>query len=258
MKIYSFLFIIIIILSFNTGCTSKNPKSKKAEAENKIDTSTVADTGFTGIRKYFIKNRLVKEITFKNGIRQGLLKTYQLNGNIYQSFWYENGKREDTAKWYYEDGRLFRKTPYFRDSMNGIQIQYFKNGRVKAKMSYKNGIRTPYLEEFNNDGKKVTLYPDVVIKTQDDYKVNGTYKLYLELSDKSTKVTYYRGEFTDSLYTPNKYKKINIINGKGTLVLRKTGTDKSNYIGVIAEILTGFGNKYPVYKKVNLPYNDLN
>jgi len=29
-------------------------------------------------------------------------------------------------------------------------------------------------------------------------------------------------------------------------------------VGVVAEILTNFGNNYLVYKKIELPYHDLN
>lgn len=257
MKIFSYLFIIII-LSLNAGCLNKGPKNAKSGSENMIDTSTVADTGFTGITKYNLGDRIVKEVTFKNGIRQGLMKTYNPNGTLLQTFWYEKGLRSDTACMYYEDGKIFRKTPYLRDSMNGTQIQYYKTGKVKAKLSYVIGLRTPYLEEFSRDGQKVTGYPDLIIKTNDSYIQNGTYNIYLELTDKKAKVVYYRGEFIDGLFVPKKYKIIKETDGKGYLVLRKTGSPKSDYVGVIAQILTPFGNNYLVYKKIDLPYKDLN
>jgi hypothetical protein len=49
-----------------------------------------------------------------------------------------------------------------------------------------------------------------------------------------------------------------MIKGVGTLNLKKTGSPKADYVGVIADILTNFGNNYFVYKKVGLPYPDLN
>ena len=57
---------------------------------------------------------------------------------------------------------------------------------------------------------------------------------------------------------PAHCKKINTIKGIGNLDLKKTGSPKPGYVGVIAEILTNFGNNYLVYKKIDLPYNDLN
>ena len=41
-------------------------------------------------------------------------------------------------------------------------------------------------------------------------------------------------------------------------ILKKTGSPKKDFIGVIAELLTNFGNNCLQYKKIDLPYNDLN
>jgi hypothetical protein len=77
------------------------------------------------------------------------------------------------------------------------------------------------------------------------------------LSDKSTKVRYWSGELSNGLFDTAHCKKINTIKGIGTLDLKKTGSPKSDYAGIIAEILTNFGNNNLVYKKIGLPYNDL-
>jgi antitoxin component YwqK of YwqJK toxin-antitoxin module len=185
------------------------------------------------------------------------MKTYYANGLLYQTFWYENGIKQDTAKWYFEDGKVFRATPFKNDSADGIQTQYHTNGKVRAKLSYVNGIRTPYLEEFTPDGKKITDYPDLVIRTKDDYNQNGTYKIFLELTNKNVKATYYRGEYIDGLFYPKKYVKLNDSEKTGYLELKKSGSSGNNYVGIIAEISTKRGNKYLVYKKIDLPHNDL-
>ena len=78
------------------------------------------------------------------------------------------------------------------------------------------------------------------------------------LSDKSTKVKFYRGEFSNGVFDTTHCVKLNTINGIGNLDLKKTGSPKTGYVGIIAEILTNFGNNYLVYKKIDLPYNDLN
>ena len=80
----------------------------------------------------------------------------------------------------------------------------------------------------------------------------------LELSDKATKVNFYRGEFTDNRFDTTKYKIINTVEGKGSLNLKKAGNPTAGYVGVIAEIITDYGNKYLVSKKIELPYADLN
>jgi hypothetical protein len=80
----------------------------------------------------------------------------------------------------------------------------------------------------------------------------------LELSDKSTDVRYWRGDLSNNLFDSAHVKKINTIKGVGILDLKKTSSPKPASVGVIAEILTAFGNKQLVYKKIDLPYNDLN
>ncbi len=257
MKTNSILLIITILCILNAGCGNRGNKKSSSQNENLTDTSTVADTGFTGIKQLYSKRLLAREVTYKNGIMNGLMKTYLPNGQLYQTFWYKNGVREDTAKWYFDDGKVFRASPFRNDSMNGVQTQYYRNGKVRAKLSFINGARTSYLEEFLQDGKKVTAYPGLIFKTKDEYAQNGTFKIWLELTDKTVKVTYYRGEFIDSLYYPKKYTKLNSSETTGYLELKKTGTPKNNYVGVIAEISTALGNKYLVYKRIDLPYNDL-
>ena len=256
MKIISGLIITVLFLILLSGCTGKG--TAKKEAQTPVDTVTVPDTGYTGIKKYMSKETLVKEVTFKNGVREGLMKSFYQDGRMRQSFWYTNGLREDSAKWYYEDGQVFRSTPYKRDTADGIQQQYYKNGRIKARLGYKKGLRTPFLEEFGPDGKLLGGYPELVVNTQDDYKTRGIYKVTLSVSSKSEKVRYYTGDMSSGMFDTAHCNVIKTIKGIGTLNLKKTKSINSGYIGIIAEILTNFGNNYLVYKKIELPYNDLN
>ncbi|MEI8225671.1 MAG: hypothetical protein WCG82_07055 [Bacteroidota bacterium] len=256
MKVFSGSLIVIISLLFISGCNGKGTAKKDTQTAN--DTITVSDTGYTGIKQYMSGQVLVKEVTFKNGVREGLMKSFYQDGRVRQTFWYKNGLREDSAKWYYLEGQVFRSTPYNNDTIDGTQKQYYRNGRVKAKLSYIKGFRTPFLEEFTPDGKLVGGYPELVVKIQDDYRTKGVYIVSLELSDKSTNVKYYRGDFSNGVFDTVQCKKINKIKGVGYLDLKKTGSPKKGYIGVIAQILTNFNNNYLVYKKIELPYNDLN
>jgi antitoxin component YwqK of YwqJK toxin-antitoxin module len=257
MKTKSILLTTIILLILTAGCFNKANKNSPSKNETSVDTTAVADTGYNGITQYTSGNRIVKEVTFKNGVRHGLMKTFYANGLLRQTFWYENGKIQDTARWYQEDGRVFRTTPYKDDSAHGIQTQYYRTGAIRARLEFINGIRTPFLEEFESNGKKVTGYPDLVIKIKDEYNQNGTFKIYLEMTNKLVKATYYRGEFIDGLFYPKKYIILNNTETTGYLELRKTSNTGKNYVGIIAEILTSLGNKYLVYKRVDLPYNNL-
>ena len=255
MKIFSDSLIMILSLLLIFGCNGKG--TRKKDLQTGTDTIAVPDTGYTGITQYMSGTHLVREVTFQNGVREGLMKSFYLDGKLRQTFWYENGLREDSAKFYYVGGQVFRSTPYKRDTMDGTQKQYYKNGRLKAKLSYIKGLRTPFLEEFTQDGKLVGRYPELVVNIRDEYRTKGVYRISLELSDKSTKVKYYRGDFSNGVFDTVHCKKINTIKGIGYLDLKKTGSPKTGSVGVIAEILTNYRNRYLVYKKIELPYNDL-
>jgi hypothetical protein len=217
----------------------------------------VPDTGYTGITQYMSGQNIIKEVTFKNGVRQGLMKTFYAGGQVYQTFWYENGLREDSSRYYYLEGQLFRTTPYKHDTIDGIQKQYYRTGELKAEIGYSKGLRTPYFQEFTSRGKLVNTYPEIIVNINDGYKSRGSYRIGLELSDKSTKVNFYTGEFTDNRFDTAFSKPLTTIDGKAKLDLKKTGTPGKNYIGIIAAIITPFGNRYLAFKKIDLPYNDL-
>lgn len=243
--------ITVLLLS---QCGGGGESAKPAPT---ADTITVPDTGYTGIKQYMSGQYKVMDVTFKNGVREGLMKSYYQDGKLRQTFWYVNGLRQDSAKWYYSEGEVFRSTPYVNDTVDGIQVQYYRTGRVKAKLGYKKGFRTPLLEEFNSDGKLVTAYPEVVVNISDTYKTNGSFKISMQLSDKSQRVKFYTGEFTNGVFDTVKSKRLKTVNGIGYLELKKSNSQNSGYVGIIAQYLTKFNNNRLVYKKIDLPYRDI-
>jgi hypothetical protein len=248
------IFLLIILITF--GCKGKGTSRK--EADTGSDSLSVPDTGYTGIRKYYSKDILFKEVTFKNSVRQGEMKTYYPGGQLYQTFWYENGLREDTARWYYTEGQVFRATPYLHDTIDGIQKQYYRTGRLKAKIYYRKGFRTPQIEEYTNNGKLIKDYPEILYTITDNYKSSGKIRINLELSDKSKKVRFYRGDLNNGVFDTLKCIRIKPVNGKNYVDLRKTGSTGKDYINIIAVSVTDFGNNYIESKKISLPYIDLN
>jgi hypothetical protein len=256
MKITYFSIITILSIILISGCNCSGNAKKDALAET--DTTTVADTGFTGITKGMSGQYIVNETTYKNGVRHGLKKTFYQSGKMRQTFWYVNGLRQDSSRWYFEEGQLFRTTPYKNDTIDGIQKQFYRTGKLKAKIGYEKGLRTTFFQEFTTEGKMVGGYPQVMVNTIDSYQSKGTFRITLQLSDKSEKVRFFRGELYSGVFDTSRCDRIKTVKGIGYLDLKKAPSAKSEYVGVIAEILTSFGNNYLVYKKIDLPYNDLN
>lgn len=256
MKIFSGSLVTFLILLLFSGCMGKG--GTKKDAQNVNDTTTVADTGFTGITKYKSGDLIQKEVTFKNGVREGLTKTYNRSGQLYQTFWYKNNLREDSACLFYTEGQIFRITPFKHDTIDGIQKQYYRTGELRAKIGFSKGLRTQLFQEFEKSGKVFRNYPEVVVNIKDNYKTGGLYQIGLGLSDKSTNVKFYRGGFTDGRMDTTLCQSIKAINGKTTLNLKKTNQPQAKSVEITAFILTPLGNRYITTRKIDLPYGDLN
>jgi hypothetical protein len=247
--------VVILILVLASGCSGKG--SSKKVSDQAADSLLVPDTGYTGITKYYSNELLIKEVTFENGVMQGEMRTYYQGGQLNQTIWYENGLREDSVKKYYLEGQVFRSTPFKHDTIDGTQIQYYRDGHVRAKLKFTKGLRTPFLEEYTRDGKLVRDYPGILFTINDNYSTNGKVRIFLGLTDTTRKAKFYCGEFTNGVFDTTKCKLIAGINGKTYLDLKKSGTPQPGYIGIIGAVLTDFGNRYLLYKKIDLPYMDI-
>ncbi|MDX9725391.1 MAG: hypothetical protein RBT38_03310 [Bacteroidales bacterium] len=248
-------FLIPAFLLLASGCNGRGSSGNPSALE--ADSISVPDTGYTGIKQYYSGTKIVKEVTFRNGIKHGETRTYYPGGQLYQTLWYENGLREDSSKWYYLEGQVFRSTPYERDTIDGTQIQYYRNGKIKARLGYLNGFRTPLLEEFAPNGSLVRNYPEITYTLDDNYSAAGRVRVNLAMSDNSEKVKFYRGEFLNGVFDSTRCESIKTVNGKALLDLKKTGSAEQGFVGIIASARTAFGNNNLIYKRIELPYNDL-
>ena len=242
--------IMIITASCGGGTGDAGGGKKKSGHE--------ADTGYTGTRNYTKNDVIVKEVEFRNGVREGLTRTFYQGGVVEQEIPYSGGKKNGEARWYYPDSKLFRITPYVNDTIHGSQIQYYKSGRVKAKLDYMNGKRLPGLEEYNMNGEKVTSYPEIVYNANDRYKERGMYKLFIEMTDLSENVKYYRGDLVDGLVDLDSVTPLLQTTTTGYLDLQKKEGHHADSVVVLASYLTGYGNRLYYRLAIPLPYKDLN
>jgi len=242
--------LIIVIASSCGGGTGDSGGRKKA--------GHVPDTGYTGVKNYIRNDVKVKEVTYKNGVKEGMTRTFYQGGVVEQDIPYVGDKKNGLAKWYYPDSKLFRVTPYVNDTISGTQIQYYKNGNVKAKMEFVDGKRKPGLEEYNMDGSMVTGYPEVTYRVNDLYREKGMYKLFIEMSDMAENVRYYRGDLVGGLVDLDSARLLLQTATTGYLDLKKSGEHQADSVVVIASYLTRFGNRLFYRLAIPLPYKDLN
>ncbi|HBJ78958.1 MAG TPA: hypothetical protein DDY85_08010 [Fusobacterium sp.] len=69
------------------------------------------------------------EVFYKNGLKEGIEKTYYKNGNLRLEIPYENSKIVGTEKRYYESGELFGEITYSDEDVK--EVYYEKNGEIK-------------------------------------------------------------------------------------------------------------------------------
>jgi hypothetical protein len=177
---------------------------------------------------------------------------------IEQEIPYADGKKNGEARWYYPDSKLFRVTPYVNDTIHGSQIQYYKSGRVKAKIDYAEGKRLPGLEEYTMSGEKVTDYPGITYRSNDQYEERGMYKFFIEMTNLAENVKYFRGDLVNGLVDMDSLKPLLQTATTGYLDLVKTQGHRADSVVVVASYLTNFGNRLYYRLAIPLPYKDLN
>ncbi len=251
-KILSIAITIIMILAASCGSGTGESGGRGRKAAHQ------PDTGFTGIRNYIRNDVKVKEVEYKNGVREGITRTFYKGGVIEQEIPYSGDKKNGEARWYYADSKLFRVTPYVNDTISGSQIQYYKSGRIKAKLDYIDGKRLPGLEENMMNGTRVTDYPEVTYRVNDLYNERGTYKIFIEMSDMAENVKYYRGDYVNGLVDLDSLTPLLQTATTGYLDLKKSPGHSADSVVVIAAYLTRFGNRLYYRQAIPLPYKDLN
>ncbi len=244
--------VVILLLFAIAAC-----KTQVKDADSTTSGKQSPDN-FTGIKKFYEGEKLTKEITYKNGIKEGLCNNYYDDGRLKRTIWYSNNIREDTAKWFYPEGKVYRATPYKRDKIHGIRIKYYKNGRKQAEIPYKHGLRIPGLKEYYENGREVGNIPSITHEISEQYyKRDGVLKVFLKLSNESKNVNYYQGALIDDTYDPSKCKDVTASTGMGYIELERDALAGKGYVDVIAVYTTRFRNKEIITKRIKLPYSDL-
>lgn len=229
------------------------PKENKADIK---DTINVAE--FTGVKKFYDNERLVKDITYKKGVKEGICHNYYEDGRLKSTIIYSNNLKTDTAKWYYPEGKVYRATPYQNDKINGIQTKYYKNGRKQAELPYIMGFRTPGLKEYYEDGREVGAIPSIETEINDSYyNSHGMIRIIFKLSNDSKNVQFYRGALTNGAFDESKCTEITISSGMGYLEMKKDDNSGKGYVDIIAVYTTRFRNREIITSRIKLPHNNL-
>ena len=124
---------------------------------------------------YFENGLKSSEGFFKNGLPDGLWKTYNAEGNMVAQGYKKNGLSDSLWIFYNENGSKKRASLYENDLKNGCTINYDSLENVKEELFYIN-------DTIQNE--KITYYPNGAISTIEQYEdgsKNGeTYQYNIE------------------------------------------------------------------------------
>lgn len=95
---------------------------------------------------------LLKEIPYKNGLLDGMVKLFD-NGMPIAEIPFKNDSANGVAKYYTSGGVLLHEIPYLKNKVNGTERWYNeKSGKLESEIDWVNG-REIELREFDKKGK---------------------------------------------------------------------------------------------------------
>ncbi len=177
---------------------SCGPGNKKVPLATN-DSTAVDSAGENVVRSRYANGKTKSEVTYKDGKKNGIARTFDRDGALILELPYVNNMREGTSKKYYTGGTvLAQTTEYKNDRMNGLQTKYRGNGNLMSEQRYENDFPCNELREYLENKSLKKKYPSIEIKVQDNIATQGIYKLKISMSDRVRSVKFYEGKLTPS------------------------------------------------------------
>ena len=115
------------------------------------------------------------EGNYLQGKKEGIWKSFYLNGNIKSEITYIQGEKRGEAKIFYENGNIAEEGTWELDKWVGKYTSYYQNGKLSYLWNYNNsGTRSGYQQYFYENG-------NIKIEGEwEDGKKKGIIKEYYE------------------------------------------------------------------------------
>ena len=107
---------------------------------------------------------LLAIITFKGGVKDGLLTMYYPSGGKKAEREFAHDQPEGWTTEYYENGRVSGRAQYRNGEKDGLQTDYFESGAKRAEAVFHHGLQ---------DGRASRFYPDGRTESEGAFK-DGT------------------------------------------------------------------------------------
>jgi antitoxin component YwqK of YwqJK toxin-antitoxin module len=234
------------------GILSCYPEKKKGEKANE----KVNSDGSKLVTSKHSNGKIRAEITYKDGKRSGMSRSYDINGNLVLELPYVDDKREGISKKYYAGGKQLSQTTEYRgDKMHGKQTKYRENGDLMSEALYENDFPCLGLKQYLTDNTLKREYPTIRITPIDQLETQGLYVLEISMSEKVRAVKYYSGKLSPSGCLTGDLYFIMQNESKKTGQLRyhlSPGGFLMEELNIIAAVTTLQGNIYITQRSYNL------
>lgn len=186
--------IAIPLVFLLIGCGPGTEKNQSGDS-----TAVAGTNGEKIVRSVYPDGKTKSEITYKDGKKNGLARTFDKNGAIILELPYVNDKREGISKRYYTGGQVVAQTTEYKDDkMHGMQTRYRGNGNVMSEARYENDFPCNDLKEYLENKSLKKKYPTINIKVEDNISSTGIYKLNISLSERVRSVKFYKGNLSST------------------------------------------------------------
>jgi antitoxin component YwqK of YwqJK toxin-antitoxin module len=137
------------------------------------------------------KARYYRLAVYKVGVLNGLVRSYEKDGEIHSTGFYSNGKKSGDYK-FYEEGHVVLSIPYIDDKETGVAKFYPSPNDTSSfsgimEISYIDGKKNGVEKEYYKSGK--IMWEDTIINGKRD----GIYRIYYESGKLKSETLYTNG-----------------------------------------------------------------
>ncbi|MFT7032482.1 MAG: hypothetical protein ACJA2S_000982 [Cyclobacteriaceae bacterium] len=230
---HNLILFFISVLSIQS-CQYLDKKNESKSDSNKKDGS---------VKTFRKDGNLFSEINYVNGRMHGISKRYSKRGKLQFLDSYVDGIKNAKSLQFYPDGKVMRETSYMHGQKNGVTKAFWATGTLSSSITYREDLPANDLKEFMKSGKE-KKYETLLIQAIDELNTSGKYILKIKFSKNAKRADYYIGELVDGKYFAEyELAKIPEKNGVGMLVFKPPpgGFIMKKY-NIIGKLKTARGN----------------
>ena len=141
------------------------------------------------VRTTFDDGKIARVYTVLKGteIREGVSVSYHPNGKVAVEAPYKNGVLDGVLRTFFDNGNVWQTMGYKDGDEEGISMTYFENGKKKKKETFKGGVLFGAVEEYSEEGKLQRSIP------YEDGQIHGVAKIFDEKGGVIEEMTFDRG-----------------------------------------------------------------